>query len=243
MQAALKVRRSKAATAALHNHPQPSIEQAAELTRFEADEEAYQELMDTVVEEPGELDNRLAEWRQEYRLRGEREVLSRTLREEGVTVLDPSLPSDTLPLNWLRTSRSDTTLLNSDPHAHASVQRLRRHRQLRQLPRDHRRHLRVRRWKDHGHVDIWSSESASAGTTGKSPQEKIAKRARVIRNNKAWTPAAEVHRTRLKTLLASDTPPKQTDQFIALTLINGTHELRTAMERHHRLACELLGLK
>ncbi len=241
VKAGLRVRRSPAASQALETHHQLSMLQAAELACFEDDEDAYTDLIDTLEQNPHQLDHRLAEWRQEYRLREQQHQLADELAHAGVTVVDAQLPADTRPLSRLCTSATDTTPLARDPEAHASCPGHAAYITADPFHGTARAVYVCRDWAHHGHVDRWHATTTPA-SSGPLTDEQKAERRRVIRNNKAWRAAEEVRRTKLATLLTRKTPPPQAAQFLAQTLINGQDELRKAMEDRHTLACDLLGL-
>ncbi|WP_019819449.1 ParB/RepB/Spo0J family partition protein [Saccharomonospora saliphila] len=241
VQAGLRVRRSPAASQALETHHQLSMLQAAELASFEDHEDAYTDLIDTLERNPDQLDHRLAEWRQEYRLREQQHQLADELAHAGVTVVDAQLPADTRPLSRLCTSETDTTPLAHDPEAHASCPGHAAYITADPFHGTARAVYVCREWARHGHVDRWHATTPSS-SNGPLTDEQKAERRRVIRNNKAWRAAEEVRRANLATLLTRKTPPPQAAQFLAQTLINGQDELRKAMENRHTLACDLLGL-
>ncbi|WP_433264938.1 ParB/RepB/Spo0J family partition protein [Actinosynnema sp. CS-041913] len=240
VKAGLTARRSTAVARTLKDFPQLSLAHAAELAAFEDDEQVYQALVNTLADDPEAFDHELAEWQLEFRLREEREELSRTLRESGVAVVGDVLPVGTQRLDRLYRSDKNRTRMD-DPAAHASCPG-----HAAMVTTDNAEGAATavyvcREWAKHGHVDVWSVRSSAAPEpwTG----EKSAARARVVRNNKAWRAAETARHKKLRELLARRTPPRLAGQFIAHSLVAGGQELRRAMERRHRLACTLLGLK
>src|SRR6266540_6334772 len=84
--------------------------------------------------------------------------------------------------------------------------------------------------------------TGSGPVVGPMSEEQKAARRTVIANNRAWASATTVRRGWLRQFLARRTAPKDAPQWIATVLAEGGHDVRRAMEDHHCVACELLGL-
>jgi ParB family chromosome partitioning protein len=83
---------------------------------------------------------------------------------------------------------------------------------------------------------------SSRNGTQISDQETKAERQRVFRNNKAWRAAEAVRRDWLKAFVARKSAPKGAQCFTFGELAIGGYQLCDAMQKHHRLGRELLGM-
>jgi ParB family chromosome partitioning protein len=92
------------------------------------------------------------------------------------------------------------------------------------------------------HVEAKPTSRNSRNGAQISDEEAKAERWRVITNNKAWRAAEVVRRQWLTNFVARKTTPKAALRYILSELAAGSHQLRDAMERHHRFACELLSI-
>jgi ParB family chromosome partitioning protein len=72
--------------------------------------------------------------------------------------------------------------------------------------------------------------------------EQKAERREVIENNKAWKSATTVRREWLKTFVARKTAPNGVERFVLSCLLAGDHVIKQAIEAHHPMLRELLGL-
>ena len=234
VQAALTVRKSKAATAALASYTL-TMEQAAELAQFEHDEEAYGDLMDSLDHEPKRFEHKLERWKLEYETRALCEQLAEQLRADGVTVVGFEHPGGAASgLSGLRRSATDSTLLDSDSEAHTFCPGHAAYVTSSSYTGKAWPVYLCLNWTDHGHIAAsWAHKSDRP-----KPDLKVSKA-----NNTAWRAAEKVRRAKVTKLLLRKTPPPQVHQWIAKTLILGGKELITAIDRRHGFACELLGLK
>jgi ParB family transcriptional regulator, chromosome partitioning protein len=94
----------------------------------------------------------------------------------------------------------------------------------------------------YGHIEPAVDARTSRNGSRVSDEEARAVRREVIANNKAWRTAETVRREWLKTFVARKSAPKGALRFILSEVAEGDRQLREAMERRHRFACELLGI-
>lgn len=94
---------------------------------------------------------------------------------------------------------------------------------------------------DHGDSE---QDSAVAAADAKDRERRAARIQRnwVIDNNKLWDAAIPTRRKWLAGFAKRKTSPQGSQVFLAVLKARGSHELRRAMERNHKLAHELLGL-
>jgi ParB family transcriptional regulator, chromosome partitioning protein len=100
-------------------------------------------------------------------------------------------------------------------------------------------------FQSYGHAERYTALGVSTNgrVTGAMTEEQKAQRREVIANNKAWDSATTVRRDWLRSFLARQSAPKDAVRWIAQTLAQGGYDVRKALEFHHPLAVELLGLK
>jgi ParB family transcriptional regulator, chromosome partitioning protein len=103
-------------------------------------------------------------------------------------------------------------------------------------------------WVRHGHAERWAGAGQTTTTghlgraAGPMSEEQKAERREVITNNRAWLSATNVRLRWLRQFLSRRTAPKDAATWIAVTLADGSHHLRRAMEDQHSRARDLLGL-
>ncbi|WP_410659487.1 hypothetical protein [Amycolatopsis sp. lyj-112] len=94
---------------------------------------------------------------------------------------------------------------------------------------------------DHGEGE---QDSIAAAADAKDRARRAARiqRSWVVDNNKLWDAAIPTRRAWLAGFAKRKTAPQGSQVFLAVLKATGSHELRRAMERNHKLAHELLGL-
>ena len=225
--------------------------QAAIVAEFTEDQDAVAALTTAATQRPEQfhhLAQQLRDAREETRRRAQ---LTATLTEQGVRIIDR--PQDlfggkTRQLSELRASPGTEPGTELTAQAHAGCP-------------GHAAFLSERSWgpvaervaavwvctdfQAYGHAERYTALGVSTNgrVTGAMTEEQKAERREVIANNKAWDSATTVRRDWLRSFLARQSAPKDAARWIAQTLAQGGYDVRKALEFHHPLATELLGLK
>jgi ParB family chromosome partitioning protein len=225
--------------------------QAAVVAEFTEDQAAVAALTTAAAQRPEQFHHiaqQLRDAREETRWRAE---LTATLTDQGVQIIDR--PQDLFggkirQLSELRASPDTEPGTELTAQAHAGCP-------------GHAAFLRERSWgpvaervatvwvctdfQGFGHAERYAPRGVSTNgrVTGAMTEEQKAQRREVIANNKAWDSATIVRRDWLRSFLARQSAPKDAARWIAQTLAQGGYDVRKALEFHHPLAVELLGLK
>jgi ParB family chromosome partitioning protein len=225
--------------------------QAAIVAEFTEDQDAVAVLTTAAAQRPEQFHHiaqQLRDTREETRRRAQ---LTATLTDQGVRILDR--PQDLFggkirQLSELRASPDTEPGTELTAQAHAGCP-------------GHAAFLSERSWgpvaervaavwvctdfQTHGHAERYTALGVSSNgrVTGAMTEEQKAERREVIANNKAWDSATTVRRDWLRSFLARQSAPKDAARWIVQTLAQGGYDVRKAMEFHHPLAVELLGLK
>jgi ParB family chromosome partitioning protein len=252
---ALAVAKSDLAKAANDRYDFLTLEQAAAVAEFDDDPDTVKELITTAQKGYG-FDHCLQRLRNKREERVAKQPIIDELVAAGVTVIDrPRWTDPTKPLEQLGTDDDPLT-----PQAHASCAG---HiawidEEWTELPQEEGSddgadegyeeltYVAIYGCSDpvaYGHAE----PTAVAVRNGRhsaqvSDEEAKAERRRVLRNNKAWRAAETVRREWLKTFVTRKSAPKGSLRYILSELATGGYQLRDAMEKHHRFACELLGI-
>ena len=225
--------------------------QAGVVAEFAEDQDAVAALTTAAAQRPEQFHHiaqQLRDAREETRWRAE---LTATLTDQGVRIIDR--PQDLFggkirQLSELRASPDTEPGTELTAQVHAGCP-------------GHAAFLRERSWgpvaervtavwvctdfQAHGHAERYTALGVSTNgrVTGVMTEEQKAQRREVIANNKAWDSATTVRRDWLRSFLARQSAPKDAARWIAQTLAQGGYDVRKALEFHHPLAVELLGLK
>jgi ParB family transcriptional regulator, chromosome partitioning protein len=255
---ALAVAKSDLAKAATQRYDFLTLEQAAAVAEFDDDPEAVKQLIVTAQQGQGflHLIQRLRDEREE---RIAKQPIIDELAAAGVAIIGrPRWTEPTQPLKRLATDDASLT-----PEAHASCPG-----HVAWIDEEwigfhagdscdaaddddddgyELIYVAVYGCTDpvaYGHIEP-SAVSAHNSRNGKqvSNEEAKAERRRVINNNKAWRAAETVRRDWLKNFVVRKSPPKGGLRYILSELAAGSFQLRDAMEKDHRFACELLGIE
>ena len=230
-----------------------SLDQAAVIAEFDEDPDAVTALVAAAKASPGQFEHvaqRARDARTETRLRAE---LTARLQEAGVRTIDRPDPyrsrSTLRALDQLRPapdSPSDAALEEAE-HAGCPGH-------VAWLEHSWRSDEPVviaygcDGWAQYGHTERYApagraSSAPPAGSHGgPMTEDQKAERREVVANNKAWASAATVRLAWLRQFLARKTAPKDAATWITVTLADGCHDLRRAMEDQHSVARDLLGL-
>jgi ParB family chromosome partitioning protein len=221
--------------------------QAAVIAEFGDDEEAVQKLAAAASKQPEQFDHiaqRLRDDREESKFRAELEA---QLAEQKVTVIEQPKSAYQGPIRKLgdlrptAESASGTELTveaHQDCPGHAAYISYRSWRPVED------------RWETcyvctdaraHGHDERWTLSSTTP-QAGPMTDEQKAERKEVVANNKAWRSAETVRRDWVRNFLKRKGAPKDGVRWALITLAEGSHAVRKAMESDHELAIDLLGM-
>jgi ParB family transcriptional regulator, chromosome partitioning protein len=248
VRATLAVAGSQAAAAAVGRHGL-SLEQAAVIAEFDGNDlagDAVKALIEAASARPGQFEHvaqRLRDARVEARLRAE---LTGQLAAAGVRVVQrPESRGPVRPLGELRAAPDSEpgTVLTGGEHAGCPGH-------VAWLENSWRSDQPLEvvygcvDWARYGHAERYAGlgEAGGGRVAGPMSEEQKAERRTVIAHNRAWGSAARVRRVWLRQFLARRSAPKGAPGWIASVLAEGSHEVRRAMEDHHALACQLLGV-
>lgn len=239
VKAALKVRGSEKTTSLARQHDQLDMLQLAAISEFEDDEDAYGEIVDTLQNQPAQLNHVMARWRHEFEARQAREAEIQHLTAAGVTVVDAAeLPETSRPLSALKDAQGEVLADQVDDHqscpGHAASVRS-------TYLGDVRVSWHCLEWSKHGHYP--RSDTPGAGGEQGLSEEQKAERQRAREYNPQWRAALEVRREWLQEFLQRKTPPKQARQFLASVLAAGDERVTKAISRGNRYARTVLGDK
>ncbi len=249
----LRVGGSDLAAAALARYDL-SLEQAAVIAEFDEDTDAVTALVAAATTTPGQFQHvaqRARDARTEARLRAE---LTAQLAGAGVRIIDRPEAGRRSPVRGLDELRSTPKVkpgqpLSTDRHARCPGH-------VAWLEHSWRADAPLvvtygcQDWAGHGHAERWADAGQTTTTGGgqagqaggaMSVEEK-AERREVVANNKAWASATTVRLAWLRQFLARKSAPKDAATWTAITLADGSHDIRRAMEDQHSLARDLLGL-
>lgn len=246
--AALTVARSKTATAAISEHTTLTLDQAALLAEFDGDDKATTTLLETFAK-GWSWQHTVARLREDRR---EAELLAEAREKaaaEGLRVIDqPPHGSKISTLDYLTDAKGKplTDRKHRSCSGHAVYARIRyNHTGTSSTSSAHLEPVCTDP-AGNGHQHRYGNPTAGKKTAAEmTPEEReaaSAERRDVIESNKAWRAARTVRQEWLRNLLARKTAPKLSARFVVAELARGTHDLRRAMEDHHKLAHELLGL-
>lgn len=237
VRAGLAVRASGKAAAALEQHPQLSLEQAAALAEFDDDADASEELAETLATEPEQFDHTVARLQRVRADEQARAALAAELNKQGVSIVEYSWDErQQRRLGDLYASRDDRTVLGDNPEAHADCPG---HAATitNYTGEGPRAGYVCTQWRAQGHV---YRHGTSSGSGPKTEEEKAEAR-RVRPNNKDWRAAEKVRRKFLATLARRKTPPKRAQQFLAAAVLAGDSAVSKAMQEGHTYLHTLLG--
>lgn len=232
-----------------------TLEQAAAVADFDDDEDTVAALVEAAQLSEGRFDHvlqRARDTREEARLR---EKLTRELTAAGARVIDTP---DRDPrhrgcrkLAELRpTPRTKPgTALSEAKHAACPGHVAWLENTWRPDERviavygceDYTAHGHAERYAEPGHTAAPATGGGAVRSGAMSEQERTERR-EVIANNKAWLSATRVRMQWLRQFLARKNAPKDALTWIAVTLAEGGHDIRRAMEDQHSTARGLLGL-
>jgi ParB family chromosome partitioning protein len=251
---ALAVTKSDLAKAAANRYDFLTLEQAAAVAEFDDDAEAVKQLIVTARQGHGflHLVQRLRDEREE---RIAKQPIIEELTAAGVKMIDRPRWSD--PAKSLQQLDDNDDLLTPETHAScpghvawiAEVCIETSDENADYVDDDDSRwnvaYAAVFGCTDpvaYGHIEPAFNTRSSSNGNRVSGQEASAKRREVLASNKAWRTAETVRREWLKTLAARKSAPKGALRYILTEIAEGDRQLRDAMEKWHRFACELLGI-
>lgn len=226
------------------------LPQAGVVAEFAEDQAAVATLTSAAAQRPEQFDHLAQQLRDAREETRRREELTATLTAQGVPIIDR-------PADLFGGKARQLSELRASPHTEPGTE-------LTAADHTgcpgHSAFLSERSWgpvaerirpiwvctdfQAHGHAERHTAPGVTTNgrVAGPMTEEQKAQRREVIANNKAWDSATTVRRDWLRTFFARSTAPKDAARWITTTLAQGGYDLRKAMEFHHPLALELLGL-
>ncbi|WP_100812136.1 ParB/RepB/Spo0J family partition protein [Microbacterium sp. HA-8] len=230
----LKVAGNELAATAIAAH-QLTLDQAAALVEFEADEGTVAELIAIAVETPGQFDHAVQRARDDQARARAREATEQDLAAQGYTILDrePGY-QDTTHTRITELVDSDGNLVTAEQIAGldgaAALVRV--------------------YYGDDVHVTYFLADPKAhgfaprfgGGQSGPMTDEEKAERREVIANNKAWDAAQTVRREWLTQFFGRRTLPKDAPRVIATALAADRTVVAKGLDGGNKLAHDLLGV-
>lgn len=233
VKAGLAVAVSEEATKEVTEH-QLTLDQALAIAEFTDDPDTAKRLRETARHNPSQFEHQTQRARDDREERIAVEALIAEHLEQGYQQIDwPSRDDkDTLPFDAL--TMKDGTAITVENYLGGNGHRF----AVRKNWNGYQIGHFVTGWRG------WGLKKRKADGTANTPwtEEQKAERRALISNNKAWASAEKVRREWLKTFLSRKTTPKNAQQFIAASVIEGRGVLTRTIGEHHRLALELLDL-
>lgn len=233
VKAGLAVAASEAATKEVTEH-QVTLDQALVLAEFEDDPDTAKQLRDTAQHNPSQFEHEAQRARDKREERAAVEELIAHYTEQGYHRIEWPRYDDKTVLSFRDLTMKDGTPITEDNYLGGDGHRF----AVRELWNGYEVGHFVTDWRK------WGLKKRKADGTVNMPwtEEQKQERRTLIANNKAWMSAETVRREWLRTFLSRKTTPKNANQFIAASVIDGRGRLTSSVQEHHRLALDLLGL-
>ncbi|MFK4298555.1 ParB family chromosome partitioning protein [Arthrobacter sp. GAS37] len=236
VEGALKAKSTKSGTKALHDGY--TVDQALVLAEFDGDEEATAELETVIADNPGGLDHKVQELRDERAAQEEMNAFIAQLEAEGKIIVEKIghyADDEVIAISSLNRADGSTA---TDEDANAVRITTNYWGEVNTV-------LGVTGWNELGFTP--KHERHNGGTqaqpgplTEEEKEEKKEERRTLIANNKAMISATTVRRAWVKTLLSRKQAPKGWQHFTVHAI---THHSETASGYEGKVAAEMIGAK